>query len=444
MSKHLLVIGGGAAGLGAAWELRKQGARVTLVESNPDLGGRGRTYFWEGGWRIWGAAAYAPGEPDMIGLAEELGMADDPSIQRIPEEAIYDTMHPSLGRVEIAFKLSTLMLSRLIPFWQKLKLAGALPTLIKAGRLARDEEPGSLAQFDTISACAFFRRYSPALVDYIIEPMLQQYCGYGEDDYSLAWMLWSMSSADMGGELPWRYAERGVGQLFHELQTRLAADASCTLALDTQALELKYHGTGVSLRCASGERAWTEEADGAVVAIPGTLVNGLIPDLDASRKAFFNRVEYISHHVMHFKVARPEAVLPTSVLLPTAMGFKRVSNVWVHDHDARFIRIHAEMKGAFGAESADWDDDRILDACWAEVIKVHPVLSGTIVANRILLRNAIGLCRRHVGYTKALGDFRAMAPLPRVGFAGDYIANSTLGRSYRSGVAAAREQIKHA
>jgi heterodisulfide reductase subunit A len=38
--KHALVIGGGVAGLRAAWDIARQGIRVTLVEKTPFLGGR--------------------------------------------------------------------------------------------------------------------------------------------------------------------------------------------------------------------------------------------------------------------------------------------------------------------------------------------------------------------------------------------------------------------
>ncbi len=45
---HIAVIGGGIAGAGAAFELRKAGAEVTLFEKNHDLGGRCRTFEWHG------------------------------------------------------------------------------------------------------------------------------------------------------------------------------------------------------------------------------------------------------------------------------------------------------------------------------------------------------------------------------------------------------------
>lgn len=40
-----VVIGGGAAGMGAAWRLRKQGVEVVIVEKDEELGGHCRTFF---------------------------------------------------------------------------------------------------------------------------------------------------------------------------------------------------------------------------------------------------------------------------------------------------------------------------------------------------------------------------------------------------------------
>ena len=55
---HVAVIGGGIAGAGAALELRKAGTQVTLFDKNSDLGGRCRTFEWNGVWVIRGAGAF--------------------------------------------------------------------------------------------------------------------------------------------------------------------------------------------------------------------------------------------------------------------------------------------------------------------------------------------------------------------------------------------------
>ena len=41
---HVIVVGGGVAGIAAAWELARSGCRTTLVEARPVLGGRARSF----------------------------------------------------------------------------------------------------------------------------------------------------------------------------------------------------------------------------------------------------------------------------------------------------------------------------------------------------------------------------------------------------------------
>ena len=53
---HTVVVGGGIAGLGAAWKLREAGVDVTIVDANPDVGGRCRSFHWHDMWLIRRAA----------------------------------------------------------------------------------------------------------------------------------------------------------------------------------------------------------------------------------------------------------------------------------------------------------------------------------------------------------------------------------------------------
>jgi flavin-dependent dehydrogenase len=45
---RVIVIGGGIAGLGAAWDLQRAGAEVTLLEKGSEIGGRCRSVRFAG------------------------------------------------------------------------------------------------------------------------------------------------------------------------------------------------------------------------------------------------------------------------------------------------------------------------------------------------------------------------------------------------------------
>lgn len=71
------VVGGGITGLAAAWELATNGARVTLVESAPRLGGKIVTEDVGGRAVDVGPDAFLARLPDAVQLCQELGLEDE-------------------------------------------------------------------------------------------------------------------------------------------------------------------------------------------------------------------------------------------------------------------------------------------------------------------------------------------------------------------------------
>ena len=69
---RVAVIGGGPAGLGAGWKLAQAGARVTLIEASPHLGGLARTIqLWEMGVEL-GPHLLVLAEPRVKALWKEV------------------------------------------------------------------------------------------------------------------------------------------------------------------------------------------------------------------------------------------------------------------------------------------------------------------------------------------------------------------------------------
>ncbi len=74
---HLLVVGGGIAGLAAGWQAVQAGARVTLVEADDRLGGKIRTEPFCGRPLDTGPDAFLARVPEGRALAEEIGLGAD-------------------------------------------------------------------------------------------------------------------------------------------------------------------------------------------------------------------------------------------------------------------------------------------------------------------------------------------------------------------------------
>jgi oxygen-dependent protoporphyrinogen oxidase len=75
-ARHLVVVGGGIAGLAAAWEATQLGWTATVVERRSEAGGKLRTTPFLGRPVDEGADAFLRRVPDALALCEELGIRD--------------------------------------------------------------------------------------------------------------------------------------------------------------------------------------------------------------------------------------------------------------------------------------------------------------------------------------------------------------------------------
>jgi oxygen-dependent protoporphyrinogen oxidase len=430
------VVGGGIAGLGAAWRLADGGAEVVLVERNEDAGGRCRTHFWHGAWRIRGAFAFIGSETNLIEQARAIGIYDREARIDLTDDHEQYLLHKRKRVVrQRAFAIKDILASEVIPARQKLALGRVLPKLIAQHARNDPRDPTSAAALDTINACAFFRATSPAFVDYVLEPTMQMFCGYGEEDYSLAWLVWLFAGLEWAHHW-WSFAERGVGLLTHALSQALAA-RGVDVRLATTAHEVRMGRDGVAVEVEGRGRHETISADRAVIAVPGSLVNGLVPGLDEERKRFFAGVSYVGHHIVYYVLDRAADGLPEGRLLPTADGFERAAIVHFRPLGADRTLASGEVKGRWCAATLGRSDGEILDGVWQDFVAVAPGVAGVRFLDRYLQRNDIGLCRREAGSIRRLAAFKALRPLDRVVFAGDYLINSTVGQAHWSGLRAA-------
>jgi protoporphyrinogen/coproporphyrinogen III oxidase len=74
---HAVVVGGGIAGLTAAWDLARGGASVTLLEAGDRLGGKLHADEIAGVPVDLGAESILARRPEAVALAREVGLADD-------------------------------------------------------------------------------------------------------------------------------------------------------------------------------------------------------------------------------------------------------------------------------------------------------------------------------------------------------------------------------
>ena len=130
--KRILIVGGGIAGLAAAYRLARElrAAAVTLIESEPRLGGKIVTERVGGFLLEGGPDSFLSAKPRGLGLCRELGLAEqlhgtNERLRRtyvLRGGQLYDLPEGLSGLVPS--RLEPLARSQLLSLWGKLRLVG--------------------------------------------------------------------------------------------------------------------------------------------------------------------------------------------------------------------------------------------------------------------------------------------------------------------------------
>jgi oxygen-dependent protoporphyrinogen oxidase len=439
---RVIIVGGGIAGLGAAYRLRAEGHEVVLLEKDAEPGGRCRSVYWQGVWVPTGAFAFLGAETNLADLSRELGLHDPEALADLTAAHRWNVL---IRRQDVAdfgaFDMMSAARHPAIPFAEKARLLTALPQLARRMLAADPRDLTSVVAFDDVNACEHFRRLSPTFVDYFLEPCMGMFCGYGADDFSLAWTAWSSAGRlSWAGNHMWSYRERGVGRLTWALGRFFAADPGTDYRTGCTVHEVRHDADGVQVACSRADEApEVIRADAVIMAVPGHLVAGLMPDLDARRRGFFEAIDYAGHHIVYYLLDRPKGDLLDTYVLPAADGFHRTGNMRFTDRGDGTTLVHAQWKDAGCRQHADATDAELIAITWGDMVEAVPGLAGTRLIDAFVSRQPAAICKRPKGFVTRLKAFRDLGPLPRVAFCGDYLTNSTVGQAHWSGLQAAAE-----
>ena len=141
----LLVVGGGIAGLGAAFAAQERGARVALLEASERVGGLVRTERDEGFVIERGPESFLTRDPILLELSERLGIAD--RLVRTQAQGAYVVHRGRLERIPAGFQLLAPLDAG--SFWRSglVSRRGKLRALLEPWLPARPREDESLGAF---------------------------------------------------------------------------------------------------------------------------------------------------------------------------------------------------------------------------------------------------------------------------------------------------------
>jgi oxygen-dependent protoporphyrinogen oxidase len=299
MSRSVVIVGGGIAGLTCAYESHKAGARVVLLESSDRLGGKivsdpvcGTVF--EGG-----PDSFVTNRPWAVELVRELGMGKDLLCTDRQNRGVYVLTRGRLRRYPEGLMLlaPTMMLpflrSDFMPWKDKLRMAAEL--LVPGGDPQEDE---SLARF-----CR--RRFGEEALETLVGPILASIHAGDPERLSL------QSTFPQLKELEQRCGSVTRGMLAVRGRARVPGDLTLFATLagglsriadalrgKSPGAEFRLKAPAMSIERAGGKwRAGGVEADAVVLAAPAREAAELL-SWDRALCAELSGVEYSSTAVV--------------------------------------------------------------------------------------------------------------------------------------------------
>ena len=276
-----IVVGGGLAGIAAAFELADAGAEVTLLEARPWLGGATFSVERDGLWQDNGQHVFLRCFTEYLGLLRRLGVADKIVLQ---DRLDIPVLAPDGRRSHL----------RRNGLPAPLHLGGAL---VRYGFLSPAER---LRVFPAARALAKIDLDDPALDERTFADWLRE---HGQSSAALGglWNLITLPACN----LPADEASLALGAMVFKvglLETAAAGDLGYA-AVPLQQLhgdpaERALGEAGVEVRTKSRVRSLAElDADAVVLAVPHDEAASLVPELEPVRGLGFSPI--LNVHVVY-------------------------------------------------------------------------------------------------------------------------------------------------
>jgi oxygen-dependent protoporphyrinogen oxidase len=449
-SSTVAVVGGGIAGLAAAWELLQHNdIRVVVFESAGVVGGKLRSAEVAGHAVDVGAESMLARRPEGIGLARELGLEADLTHPSPVPAAVW-----SRGRRE-PLPGGTVM---------------GVPTdpAAAAGVLTPEEVARAVAErvgpplVEDVSVGRFVEdRVGPAVVDRLVEPLLAGVYAGNAHRLSLRatvpalWVAASAGTPIVGQPVS---TETG-GPVFAGYRGGLGAlAAGVANAVATRGAEIRTGATvreltrlpdGWRLTVGPTIRAELLDVDGVVLAVPATPAARLLRATASAAAALLDTVEYASVAIVTLALPLSAAsrfdgsgflVPPVEPLTIKAATFSSTKWAWLAEAASDVVLLRASLGRAGEVAVLQREDVDLVAAVVGDLRTVLGELPAPVDTH--VQRWGGALPQYAVGHlTRVRTVLDASATLPGLGLAGAAYEGVGIPACVASGRRAAREVL---
>jgi|CXWL01.1.fsa_nt_gi oxygen-dependent protoporphyrinogen oxidase len=427
----IIVVGGGIAGLTAAYTLQKDGFDVEVLEREDTAGGRMRSERHGDFVVDRGAQFIASSYRNMKTLVDELGLK--PQVRRLKTGRGATLRDGKFVSGNYA-GYKAIMRARDLSWSSKLRLPRIVLELRRNKRLLDFYAIEKAAPLDDASAYDWaLSRFGREVLDYIIEPPFASTFTVLPENLSRAFVLATIDYMFGGFRLSAFHGGNGLltQTLAGKLRVRTAAEVS----------RITQTADGASVTLINGE---TLSADAVVVATPGNHVARLCDTLPDAERRFFEGVRYATSIIVFVMTSDMEADPGIYGLgIGRKEGVKLYGMAMENPKEGAVpegkTMFNCALSEAYAAELMHKSDDEIIAAAHGELRKLP--LRGLDKAERHAVHRWPELVPQfYHGYIRSLADFKQRTDRSdRLFFAGDYLVGPYTEAALTSGLRAAQD-----
>ena len=431
--ESIVVVGGGIAGLTAAFRLQRLGYAPMVLEASGDVGGRMATLSMQD-FRVDLAVTIFPSSYHCITrLVEDAGLG----AQVMPTCEVAGVMREGrIHRTRGSSKLDGLM-TKLLSLGSKILLLRALFDAARVGERLSWENLSLAATFDTESAAAYAkRRLNEELYEYLVSPICRTFCLASAEDVSAVNLLFVLRHF-VG--VSFFNSATGVDFLPRGLARQLEVH------LDAPVRSVRETAGGVEVIWSEGGRERTALAAGCIIALPAPQMADIHTGLDPVRRELAHRIDYAPAIGVHFGLrSRPQNETAAMIQIPASESADLVG--MIIDHNKAPGRapegkglVSTLWRSTWSGQRWDRDDRSLVEEAAASTARLFPGMLDDIECAHVQ-RWRFGPDIPHPGVHQAMTRFHAADdPRSRIRLAGDYLATTSSNAAAVSAERAVRE-----